>query len=255
MARRPRVDLAGFHHIVNRGVAQSDIFLCDEDKATFLEILCKACDIYKVNVHDYCLMDNHFHLLVETTDENLSLFMRRISSNHAVFFNKKYKRTGHLWQGRYKSWYIVDETYLYTLFRYIEHNPIEAKMVQKIGEYPFTLLATLLDPSRSPIGCAEHSRLWQEIENEGVQDHLAMALTPEEIEALEAERKRKIVQSEHTFRQEKSKTLQEHFSNCSDLSQRNKAIINAIEDGYRQSDIARFLELSPAAVSKVFRGV
>jgi len=145
MARRPRLDMAGFHHIVNRGVARDNVYKCDEDKEKYLEILCKACKIYKVNVHDYCLMDNHYHLLIETTSENLSLFMRQINSNYAIYFNKKYKRTGHLWQGRYKSWYIVNKKYLYDLFRYIEHNPIEAKITNKIGEYRFTLLATVLN--------------------------------------------------------------------------------------------------------------
>lgn len=125
MARRPRLDLDGFHHIVNRGVARNHIYKCDGDKEKFLEILCKSCHTYKVNVHDYCLMDNHYHLLIETTSQNLSLFMRQINANYAIYFNKKYKRVGHLWQGRYKSWYIFNEAYLYTLFRYIEHNPLK----------------------------------------------------------------------------------------------------------------------------------
>lgn len=116
MPRRPRLDMAGFHHIVNRGVAKDNVYKCDKDKEKYLEILCKACKIYKVNLHDYCLMDNHYHLLVETTSENLSLFIRQINSNYAIYFNKKYKRTGHLWQGRYKSWYIIDAKYLYDLF-------------------------------------------------------------------------------------------------------------------------------------------
>jgi len=93
-----------------------------KDKDKFLEILCKSGINYKVNVHDYCLMDNHYHLLVQTTSSNLSLFMRQINSNYAIYFNKKYKRSGHLWQGRYKSYYIIEERYLYTLFKYIEHN-------------------------------------------------------------------------------------------------------------------------------------
>ena len=159
MARRPRLDMAGFHHIVNRGVARDNVYKCDEDKEKYLEILCKACKTYRVNVHDYCLMDNHYHLLIETTSENLSLFMRQINSNYAIYFNKKYKRTGHLWQGRYKSWYIVKEEYLYDLYRYIEHNPIEAKITQKIGEYPFTLLATVLRDDLEIIPCAKHSQI------------------------------------------------------------------------------------------------
>jgi len=60
MARRPRLDLDGFHHIINCGVARNNIYKCDEDKEKFLEILCKSCHTYKVNIHDYCLMDSHF---------------------------------------------------------------------------------------------------------------------------------------------------------------------------------------------------
>ena len=88
MARRPRLDLAGFHHVVNRGVERRKIYKSSEDKDKFLAILCKACKIYKVNVHDYCLMDNHYHLFIETTSENLSLFMRQINANYAIYFFK-----------------------------------------------------------------------------------------------------------------------------------------------------------------------
>ena len=80
MARKPRLDSDGFHHIVNRGVARSNVYKSDEDKEKFLEILCKSCNIYRVNVHNYCLMDNHYHILIETTSQNLSLFMRQINA-------------------------------------------------------------------------------------------------------------------------------------------------------------------------------
>ena len=255
MARRPRLDLAGFHHIVNRGVARSNIYESDKDKEKFLKILCKASTIYKVNIHDYCLMDNHYHLLVETTSENLSLFMRQINSNYTIYFNKKYKRTGHLWQGRYKSWYIIQEEYLYTLFRYIEHNPIEAKITHMVGEYPFTLLATLFNADQKVIPCAQHSKLKKEIHYEGIQELLARGLSKKELKELEAERKKKIIQTEHEFKQEKNKTLQEHFTDAKDIVSRNSAILSAIDNGYTQAEVARYLQVSPAMVSKVFRGV
>jgi hypothetical protein len=66
-------------------------------------------------------MDNNYHLLIETSLENFSLFMRKVNSNYAIYFNKKYKRAGHLWQGRYKSWYVIHDDYLYSLFKYIEY--------------------------------------------------------------------------------------------------------------------------------------
>ena len=255
MARKPRVNLAGFHHIINRGMARDNVYKCDDDKERYLDILCKASKIYKVIVHDYCLMDNHYNLLIETTSENLSLFMRQINSNYAIYFNKKYKRIGHLWQGRYKSWYIINEQYLYDLFSYIEHNPIEAKITKKIGEYPFTLLATLLDKNKEVISCAKYSKLIKEIEYDGMQEHLNMALSKDELEILEIEKSKKIIQKEYKIRQERSISLQEYFNNIITKDDRNKAILKALDDGYRQSEIAKYLNISCATVSKIFRSV
>jgi len=251
MARRPRIDFAGFHHIVNRGVARGNIYKNSEDKKKFLEILCKACKIYKVNVHDYCLMDNHYHLLIETTSNNLSLFMRQINSNYSIYFNKKHNRVGHLWQGRFKSWYITNEQYLYDLFRYIEHNPIEAKISKKIGEYPFTLLATVLNSNQKIIPCAEYSKLKKEINYKGIREHLELALSKKELKELEIKQKRKIVQTEYGYKLEKTKTLNEHFKEYSNKKERNQAIINALEDGYTQAEVARYLKLTPTAIAKV----
>jgi len=255
MARRPRVDLDGFHHIVNRGVARNNIYRCDEDKKKFLEILCKSCNTYKVNVHDYCLMDNHYHLLIETTSQNLSLFMRQINANYAIYFNKKYKRTGHLWQGRYKSWYIINEEYLYSLFRYIEHNPLKAKICSSIGEYPFTLLATLLNTEQDVIACAKHSKLKKEYHYKGIQELLEQALSKKEQQELEAEQKKKIVETEHEFKQIKEISLKQHFKNSNNLPSRNSAILKALKDGYTQGEVARYLAVSAALVSHVFRNL
>lgn len=253
MARKPRLDLDGFHHIINRGVARSNVYKCDKDKEKFLEILCKACKIYKVNIHDYCLMDNHYHILLETTSQNLSLFMRQINANYAIYFNKKYKRNGHLWQGRYKSWYIVDESYLYSLFRYIEHNPLKAKMYQCIGDYPFTLLATLLNKEQEVIPCAKYSKLKKEYHYKGIQELLEKPLNKKEQQELEAEQKKPVIQDEHEFKQTKEITLEDHFADAKDITSRNSAIMKALDDGYTQGELARYLGLSTAMISKIFR--
>jgi len=255
MARKPRIDLDGFHHIVNRGVARSRVYRSDEDKRKFLEILCKACRNYKVNVHDYCLMDNHYHLLVETTAQNLSLFMRQVNANYAIYFNKRYKRTGHLWQGRYRSWYVVNEAYLYMLFRYIEHNPIQAKLTREIGAYPFTLLSSMLNRKQEVIPCARHSKLIKEYHHAGIQELLEKPLNIKEQRTLEAEQKKPIAQEAHTFKQKKEIPLKEHFGDTKDTASRNSAVLKAIDDGYTQGEIARYLGLSTAMISKIFRGV
>jgi len=251
MARKPRVDLIGFYHIIDRGVDRMNVFASSFDKDKFLQILCKACKTYKVNVHDYCLMDNHYHLLIETTDENLSYFMRQLNGNYSIYFNKKQKRSGHLWQGRYLSYYVFDESYLLSLFRYIEHNPIKANMCDKVGEYKYTLLATLLNKNLNEIECATHSRIKRDLEGEGFLDLIELALSEEELKRLKQEQKRKIDIKEHEVKFHKLKSLEEHFDTAEDRMDRNFAIMNALDDGYSQASVSRYLEMSTSLISKI----
>ena len=96
MARRPRIEIAGYYHIVNRGVAQQAILREPSDYEYFEELMCFYMQSYGITLHNYCLMGNHYHLLIETAQENLSKFMRQLGMNYAIYFNKKYKRVGHL---------------------------------------------------------------------------------------------------------------------------------------------------------------
>ena len=126
MPRKPRIEIAGKYHIINRGVEQRTIFEDASDYEYFEALMCFYAKSYGITLHNYCLMSNHYHLLIEIQEENLSKFMRQLNMNYAIYFNKKYKRSGHLWQGGFKSWYITDEAYLYTLMCYIEQNPLKA---------------------------------------------------------------------------------------------------------------------------------
>ena len=136
---------------LNRGVEQRDIFQEEEDYAYFEELLCTHARSHNITIHNFCLMSNHYHLLIEIKQENLSKFMRQINMNYAIYFNKKNRRRGHLWQGRFKSWYVTDESYLYTLILYIEQNPLKAKMVNKIEEYPYGTAHYFLREEALPI--------------------------------------------------------------------------------------------------------
>lgn len=111
MPRKPRIEIAGYYHIINRGVEQRVIFKESGDYEYFEALMCFYAKSYGITLHNYCLMNNHYHLLVEIIEENLSKFMRQLNMNYAIYFNKKYKRSGHLWQGRFKSWYVTDEVY------------------------------------------------------------------------------------------------------------------------------------------------
>ncbi len=105
MPRRLRIESIGYHHVYNRGVAKNNVFEDDTDKAKFIEIMAMVSREFKFNIHGFCLMDNHYHLLIETKRENLSLGMQQLNALYASYFNKRHDRVGHLWQDRFKSWY------------------------------------------------------------------------------------------------------------------------------------------------------
>jgi REP element-mobilizing transposase RayT len=252
MARRPRIDLPGYHHIINRGVNRSDIFSADEDKEKFLQILCKACRIYDVIVHDYCLMDNHYHLLIENNLQNLSLFMRQINANYAIYYNKKTKRTGHLWQGRYSSWYIMHDEYLYRTIKYIAYNPIEAGMVQHVRAYPYTLASVLLRGEDAPV-CTRASLLIKQYDIETLSAYLHEPLSTEEITLLQQERTQKISIEENKAKPQIKRELESYFDKSMNKDHRNRAIYEAYRGGHTQKSISQELGLSDAMVSIIIK--
>ncbi len=89
MPRKPRIEIPGFYHIINRGVEQRVIFKDKEDYDFFIEQLSNLSKNFNITIHNYCLMNNHYHLLIETRDENLSKFMRQLNGIYAIYFNKK----------------------------------------------------------------------------------------------------------------------------------------------------------------------
>lgn len=253
MPRRPRIDLPGYHHIVNRGVNRTKIFSKVSDKDKFLLILYKACKIYEVILHDYCLMDNHYHILVENSKTNLSLFMRQINSNYAIYYNKVKKRTGHLWQGRYSSWYIIKENYLYQSIRYIEHNPLKAKMVNSIKEYPYTLGSVLLNALEIPT-CCMSSILVKQYDINTLIDFLGEKLSKQEIKKLEEEKKKKIIIKDNETIVKCKKELSTYFIKGMNKKKRNISIYQAYIDGYTQASISKEVGISDAMICVIVKG-
>jgi len=252
MPRRTRLDTAGYHHVINRGVNRSHIFEETQDYEMFLKILCKACTAYRAVVHDYCLMSNHFHLLVETELDNLSLFMKHINSNYAIYFNKKYGRSGHFWQGRFYSRYLTDDAYYYTLIRYIEQNPIAAGLTKEIGKYPYTLGAALLAKNEI-IPCAQASKLVAELTYENIEAIIGITINEEDLEILGTIEKQKVLVDEQHAKLAYGKSLKEHFKEAVTKTERNKAIFNALNDGYTQAAVSKWLGVSRSLISKVVK--
>ena len=109
MPRKYRMTEVGFYHVVNRGVERRNIFYEEEDFDVFLDILKYASKTYKLTIHAYCIMSNYYHLLIETTQTNISSAIRYLNASYSNYFNKKHKRYGHLWQSRFFSNYLFDD--------------------------------------------------------------------------------------------------------------------------------------------------
>jgi REP element-mobilizing transposase RayT len=139
MARPLRIEYPGaVYHITSRGNAYQDVFLDDADRERFLEVLKQTVDRFNWLCHAYCLMMNHYHLLIETVDPTLSRGMRQLNGVYTQAFNRRHERVGHLFQGRYKAILVEKETYLLELSRYIVLNPVRAKMVKKPEEWEWS---------------------------------------------------------------------------------------------------------------------
>ncbi len=147
MARQLRVEFENaFYHITSRGNQREKIFYDAADRERFLEILRRTKERYGFLLHAYALMDNHYHLLMETPRANLSQIMQNINTSYTVYVNRKYQRSGHLLQGRYKGIIVDKDRYLVALSRYIHLNPVRVKLVKRAIEYPWTSYRSFIDP-------------------------------------------------------------------------------------------------------------
>ena len=236
MPRKNRIEKVGFYHIINRGVARSNIFLCDDDFMKFLEIIQDASDDYDFEVYSFCLMNNHYHLLIKTKMENLSSALQKINSRYSIYFNNNYKRVGPLWQGRFKSWFVYDERYLQALVKYIEFNPIKANITQTIGEYKWAMSSNNVKLEMLNFELIEMS----DFEN---------SFTDEEQEVVDRLYSSKLEIKDYVVKKIELQPLENYFNNYN----REIAISKAIGDGYRQCEIAKFLKLSDVAISKIYK--
>ena len=139
MARPLRIEFAGaLYHVTARGDRQEDIYVTDSDRIAFLDILNQVVERFNWLVHAYCLMDNHYHLLIETPDGNLSKGMRQLNGVYTQANNRNNNRVGHVFQGRYKAILVQKESYFLELARYIVLNPVRARMRNNPKSWPWS---------------------------------------------------------------------------------------------------------------------
>ncbi|MGZ3495008.1 MAG: REP-associated tyrosine transposase [Thermodesulfobacteriota bacterium] len=151
MARPLRIEYPGaLYHITSRGNEKRPVYKDDRDRENFLTTLDKVNRRYNWLCHAYCLMDNHFHLLVETPEGNLSLGMRQLTGVYAQTFNKRHGRIGHLFQGRYKAILIQKDSHLLEVCRYVVLNPVRAHLVEDPGQWRWSSYGATVGREKEP---------------------------------------------------------------------------------------------------------
>ncbi len=151
MARPLRIEFPGaVYHVTSRGNARADIFDVDSDREIFLKILGQVVRRFNWLCHAYCLMDNHYHLLIETPEVNLSAGMRQLNGVYTQAFNRAHGRDGHVFKGRFKAVLVEKENHLLELCRYVVLNPVRAAMVERPEQYPWSSYLPALGKAASP---------------------------------------------------------------------------------------------------------
>lgn len=145
MARPIRIQYPdAFYHIMSRGSDRLNIFNDPQDYQNFLIVFFDTIKRYNWTCYSYCLMPNHYHLLIKTHEANLSLGMRQLNGVYTQNYNIRYKRIGHLFQGRFRSILVEEEKYKYELIRYIALNPLRANISQRIEDYRWNSVLEVL---------------------------------------------------------------------------------------------------------------
>lgn len=152
VARRPRAKSeSGVYHIMLRGINRQTIFEDDEDREMFIGTVDAFRGDTSYKTYAYCLMDNHVHLLIREQDDSISTIVKKMAASYVYWFNKKYDRFGHLFQGRFKSEVVEDDRYFLTVLRYIHQNPLKAGLARDMDACRWTSYQEYIVKGRQPV--------------------------------------------------------------------------------------------------------
>lgn len=280
MARPLRIEYPGaVYHITSRGNERKSVFKDELDREAFLKVLTQVNKRYHWFCHAYCLMDNHYHILIETPDGNLSIGMRQLNGVYTQIFNRRHRRIGHLFQGRFKAILIQKNSHLLEVCRYVVLNPVRARKVKQPGDWEWSsYLATA--GKTAPHPCliqdwilGQFSRTRRKAEKE-YQEFVDLGMGKETIWTkvmgqsilggdefvnglVEQIRKHKdIPDISRSQRYVARPSLGDIFSNdvVRDRGRRDQKIREAVEEyGYKQREIADHLDLHFTSVSRILR--
>ena len=170
MPRRPRTDIpGGIHHIISRGAARLPIYVDDHDRVRFLGLLAYATTDHGWEFLSYCLMENHYHLLLRTPQPTLRAGMQRLNGSYAQGFNARHRLVGHVFEGRYTSVAVTGDAHLRELIRYISLNPVRAGACRHPGDWFWSSYSALVGMTTAPdfLACEEVRRLFDPVAERG----------------------------------------------------------------------------------------
>jgi putative transposase len=277
MARPLRIEYDGaLYHVTSRGNERKAIFKNDGDRKLFLDTLAQVSRRFHWIAHAYCLMENHYHLVVETPDGNLSKGMRQLNGVYTQAYNKRHARVGHLFQGRFKAILVQKDSHFLEVCRYVVLNPVRAKTIShprqyKWSSYRATAETAQAHPCLTPDEILNHfgqrKAVAQQKYREFVQDGIGGSSIWDELEAQSLLGEEGFAEGLRHFVSEKQQireipkgqrfagrpTLEKLFSQRSMGKQsRDQLIAKAVDDyGYSQMELASFLDLHYSTVSRI----
>ena len=237
---------SGVYHIMLRGINRQQIFEDDEDYRRFLKTLEKYRDEYGYRLYRYCLMPNHVHLVLHEGEEPLDTIMRRIGASFVYWYNAKYERTGHLFQDRFKSEPVEDDTYLLTVIHYVHWNPVKAGLCSTPEEYPYSSYSRYFESQ----GLIDHAVIEGMM---GAEQFKSFHSTPGKEECLEMRDAPK-----RHITDEQAIALMRRITGCQNASefqllkadQRDKGLTELIRQGGSIRQISRITGISFGIVRK-----
>jgi putative transposase len=176
MPRTARGSVGGYtYHVLNRGNARSEVFHKPDDYQAFLQIMAEASLRIPMRILAYCLMPNHFHFALWPRDDgDLSRWMHWLMTTHVGRYLRHHHSSGHIWQGRFKAFPMEDDERLLTALRYIERNPLRARLVDRADDWPWSSLRWLSNPEYAPVrpepGTVPRGSQWVDGVNESSTD-------------------------------------------------------------------------------------
>ena len=277
MTRPLRIEFKGaVYHVTSRGNARQAIFLTEEDFADFLRVLCSVVKRYRFLLHAYCLMNNHYHLMIETPEGNLSKGMRQLNGLYTQRFNRKHQRVGHLFQGRYQAILVDKDNYLLELSRYVALNPVRAKIVKDPKDWRWS--AYQATTGHKGISCLTTDWILSQFDNKQKASSLYQAFV---LSGIKAESPLKAVKGQLFLGQEnfidKIKHLMSVTENLREITKKQRYVtrlsLNEIlkyqdkksrdqamyeahqQYGYTLKDIAEYIGVHYTTVSRVIKRI